>query len=359
MTCILKASNPVNEIKDGITIREVWDRLGLPNPPTSDKCVVRSPFREDRTPSFSVFEQGRAWNDFGTGEGGDVISFYAKAKSISNGEAIREMAGFLGINKLSNGKVKSPVKASGNHSSKPSSKPLQAVGTHAIDDLGRGTHQQWKQLARQRGLPWPLSFHGLGLAVDNGTLLAGVLRTHEAKFDCWFSIDQTKYCIIARRIDGGLLPAKGGEVKAKCLAGSNTQWPIGIKEAHDKPILLLTEGGPDTLAAWAAIFEEHRWGDAAVITMASSSPSIHEKALPLFKGKVVRIFMDNGEPGKKAAKRWSQQFCQSGATVDIVNFREVEGITDLEEFMRLNDGRRSVELNGTLLVPKESGDHAC
>ncbi len=56
MTCILKASSPVNEIKDGNTIREVWDRLGLPNPPTSDKCV-RSPFREDRNPSFSVFEQ--------------------------------------------------------------------------------------------------------------------------------------------------------------------------------------------------------------------------------------------------------------------------------------------------------------
>jgi hypothetical protein len=56
MTCILKASNPVNEIKDRITICEVWDRSGLPNPPTSDKCVVRSPFRKDHNEAPHAFQ---------------------------------------------------------------------------------------------------------------------------------------------------------------------------------------------------------------------------------------------------------------------------------------------------------------
>src|SRR5205823_5530574 len=58
------------------------------------KC--RSPFREDKNPSFSVYMDGRRCRDFGTGQDWDVIAFFAEAKGCTQGEAIRQLAERLG-----------------------------------------------------------------------------------------------------------------------------------------------------------------------------------------------------------------------------------------------------------------------
>ena len=63
-------------LKDRLLIPEVWQRLRLEGQPAA-KC--RSPFREDKNPSFSITKDGRRWKDYGTGQGGDVIDFIASA----------------------------------------------------------------------------------------------------------------------------------------------------------------------------------------------------------------------------------------------------------------------------------------
>ena len=72
---------------------ELWRRLGLAGEPTRS---CRSPFREDRHPSFSVFDGGLRWKDHGTGEGGDTVDFIAKAKGCTKSEAARVLIAMAG-----------------------------------------------------------------------------------------------------------------------------------------------------------------------------------------------------------------------------------------------------------------------
>jgi hypothetical protein len=50
-----------------------------------------SPFRAERTPSFAVYPQTNSWYDFGSGEGGDIISFFQMFYGISYREALCEV----------------------------------------------------------------------------------------------------------------------------------------------------------------------------------------------------------------------------------------------------------------------------
>ena len=60
------------EAREKYTIADIWHAFGYEGQPKSN---CKSPFREDRSPSFSIFDDGRAWTDHATGEGGDVIEF--------------------------------------------------------------------------------------------------------------------------------------------------------------------------------------------------------------------------------------------------------------------------------------------
>ena len=56
----------------------------------------RSPFRDERTPSFSVSPDKQVWYDFGASEGGDVISFIEKIENCSFVEAIQFLSDKVG-----------------------------------------------------------------------------------------------------------------------------------------------------------------------------------------------------------------------------------------------------------------------
>jgi len=85
--------SPLMLAKDAITIPMVAAQLFV-GWKAGKSC--KSPFREERHPSFSVSGDGRLWNDFATGEGGDVVDFIAKAKSIGKGDAARELIAMAG-----------------------------------------------------------------------------------------------------------------------------------------------------------------------------------------------------------------------------------------------------------------------
>ena len=85
-------TTPLKAALEKLSIADVWRLLGVKGePPPRDK-LVRSPFREDKKPSFSIYADGKKWKDHGTGEHGDAADFLAKAaKNLSKSEACREL----------------------------------------------------------------------------------------------------------------------------------------------------------------------------------------------------------------------------------------------------------------------------
>lgn len=75
---------------------QVLFRSLYPSMTVKDRGITHSPFREDKTPSFSCFvgKNGYGlWKDFSTGESGDIVSFYQKAfPGTSYPKAVNEIA---------------------------------------------------------------------------------------------------------------------------------------------------------------------------------------------------------------------------------------------------------------------------
>ncbi|MGD1031405.1 MAG: CHC2 zinc finger domain-containing protein [Opitutaceae bacterium] len=80
--------SPLKRAKDRVTIFELG-ALYFPAWKAGKSC--RSPFRDDRHSSFSVFDDGRKWKDFGSGESGDAVDFLAKAKGVDKSAAAKEL----------------------------------------------------------------------------------------------------------------------------------------------------------------------------------------------------------------------------------------------------------------------------
>ena len=76
----------IEEIKARLDIPTVWRLLALSGEPGKS---VPSPLREDRKPSFSVFDGGRRFRDHSTGDAGTVVDFVALALNLPLGEAVR------------------------------------------------------------------------------------------------------------------------------------------------------------------------------------------------------------------------------------------------------------------------------
>lgn len=57
-----------------------------------------SPFKDEKTPSFSVRRETNQFYDFSSGFGGSLIAFLQRYKHISASEAIQELADYAGVN---------------------------------------------------------------------------------------------------------------------------------------------------------------------------------------------------------------------------------------------------------------------
>lgn len=84
----------IEEIKARYTVAEAWRDEGCPSEP-SRSC--KSPFRDDKHASFSVYDDGRKFKDHADDCGGDVREFIAKARGCTPAEALavaRERVGW-------------------------------------------------------------------------------------------------------------------------------------------------------------------------------------------------------------------------------------------------------------------------
>ena len=59
------------------------------------KCL--SPLRTEKTPSFWAYDDGKGWNDYGTGEGGHFLSFVEKYHHLGFKDALNHLADHFGL----------------------------------------------------------------------------------------------------------------------------------------------------------------------------------------------------------------------------------------------------------------------
>ncbi len=316
------ARHDLQSLKDRLTIPELWQRLGLPGTP---RGTCRSPFRQDRSPSFSIYDEGRHWKDFGTGEGGDGIDFIARACAVDAQEATRRFLAMAGV----------PLPL-------PPSFPGKLIGhcstNHCLrlPPLHRGTAAELEAVARSR----QLSPAAVALAQSLGTLRFGGV----CGLPCWVLGDPARRIAEARRVDRQPFPAIGdlAERKAHTLRGSAKSWPVGVAVLRSLPhfrAVMLVEGGPDYLAALHFCLEREVH-DVLPVAMLGRSAGTHidGEALALLQGRRVRVYPHNDADGggMTSSQIWAAQLAAQGCELDLYTLadlsrRDSQPVNDLND----------------------------
>lgn len=337
----------IASIKAALDIRVLWESYGLPGKP-GESC--KSPWREDKTPSFSVRKD--TWKDFTTGEQGDAIDFIQRVEGCSAGEAIAkavEIAGGAATQQVD------PAKYEPKKRQDPQALPIQ----HLLRDGAGGEHAQLCQIRNLAFIDPGLTFGPFAELEKRKMLRFGIIEGQ----DCWIVTDPTLYNAQARRMDGAHITVIGQgdgdegvrRVKAKTLPGSRASWPLGLRDAKDRHHWLIIEGGPDLLAAACAI-DDYAGGEFdqfgfIVFTGAGNVFPVEEFEGVDLSTKKFTIFghHDANRAGQKAATRWMGQLVEAGAT-DLLSFRFVgcENCKDVNDAMTLNDPNLNSRLKHAL-----------
>ena len=279
----------LSEMKRSYTITgHAWADLGLPGRP--GKCVC-SPFREDRSASFSIFpakEGGERFKDFATAESGDVFDLVAKARGCNTADAIAWVRERLGVAR----ELRRPEPP------RPAAK---------LPPLRSGTDAELRQLAERRGF----GIEALTLAHARGFLWFCQLWGEPA----WCITDQRRQLHEFRRVNGekwatyGRLPAR----KCHCL-GHGKDWPIGTLESAPFNKVAWVEGAPDFLAAFHFLRAEGKTDTVAPVgILGASNRALAPKALAYFKDKVVCLYPHLDGSGLSASRSWARQLKDAGA----------------------------------------------
>ncbi len=279
-----------------------------------------SPFRAERKPSFSIYDNGRKFKDFATDETGDSITFYALARNIDNKQAIKELAGdakgfsFIAQNR-------------------PTKQPLETTETPKpsliIPPLTWDTAKA-KTLSTQRGF----NVEALEIAYK-----AGVFGFCEYKgLSSWIITDSTKQNAQARRTDGKLY---FGKLKAMTLKNSKCSYPLGLSTIGDKKLICIAEGSTDFLALYHFAYIFNVVDDIAPLAILGASQSIKAECLNALAGRHVLIFPDADEAGRHALNKWGEALSQVSKSLRYFDYAGAimytgEKVKDLCDFMQLD-----------------------
>jgi hypothetical protein len=279
------------------------------------------------------------WHDRATGDGGDFVNLLCANRNLTFPQAVEEFELALGVS-LRSGNQELPGAVS---SDQQPTKQRQVI-TLKLKGLERCNDEDLQQISILRSIP----IEGLRLASDRKVLFS-YPYPHQGR--CWTITDNSRGNAVARRLDGkpfGDLDPETDEVrrrKSTCIWGSEANWPIGIAQATGFPAIALCEGAPDFLAAFWLAYAGAVETLVAPVCMTGASCRIHEDALPMFRGKRVRMFGHADEAGQKAIQKWADQLESVQAEVDgffFAGLLKADGspVKDLNDFI-LADQRRS------------------
>jgi hypothetical protein len=268
----------IDAAKQRLDIPTLWRLLELPGKP---RKICRSPFRQDKHPSFSIFDQGRAAKDHATGQCYDGPSFLAAARSLSDGEALKEFV------KMAGGELSDCQPVS---SRKQTDEPVSET-TRTKPDLSKfrsPSPREIRAVAHDRDL----DLAAPEIAKRLGCLKIGEVCGHHS----WILTDPAGWNAEARRFGRKLYPDCGqlSERKAHTIRHSTKSWPVGLgvdRSLVEKATLIaIVEGSADYLAAWHFIYQTKSWNVLPVAILGRAIHGLHPHALELLKGKRIRFF---------------------------------------------------------------------
>ena len=297
------------DLKRLYLIADAWRDLGFPGEPSS---ICRSPWPHehkhgDANPSFSVFDEGRRWRNFSTGEAGTVIDLVMKARQCSPAVAIHFIKERLGV-------VREPQR--------PPPPPRPSVPPK-LPPLRAGTDAELGQLADRRGF----ATEALRLAESRGFLWFCNLWNYSA----FCLTDQRRQLHEFRRVDCEKWPAFGRLPARKChCLGHGKDWPIGTLESAPFGKIAWVEGAPDLVGALHFLLAEKKTETVApVAILGASNRALAPEALAHFKGKAVCIYPHADDAGREAARSWARQIKAAGAArvtaFDLSGLVKVDG----------------------------------
>jgi hypothetical protein len=294
----------IEEIKSRLSIPEAARLLGLDWKP-GKSCA--SPFRPDKKPSFSVFQEGQRFRDHANGDSGTVIDFIQMALNLPLKEAIRWARERCGGAVL-------PVPIAPRHAATQKPSETKAGKCPKLRTARAG---ELEALALLRGF----TMDTLAEAQGRGLLAFADVWGLVA----WCVCDPGGRIAEGRRLDGLPWAAYGSMPARKCHAwGGHKSWPVNLEEAAQCGKLALVEGGPDALAALEIIRREGAEGVDVVALLGAANTRLDAAALPLFRGKVIRLFPHADEAGNRAAREWARALREAGAArVDAFDLRGI------------------------------------
>jgi hypothetical protein len=291
--------------KARVGIAEAWRALGLPGEP---RRVCRSPFREDRHPSFSISANGRLWYDHATREGGDVVSLVIAATGCDHAAAISR------VKELAGGALSEPVRlrpfASNPTPPAQPSKPLPYLSAPFFADvLALAALRRWQSLA------------AFEIATARGLLRMATVQDAGESVRAWVLTDDARRTAQARRLDGKPWNRTGAKSDTLRLDSAH---PIGLAFLGNRPVVTLCEGEPDTLAALHFAFLAGVHESVAPLCLTGAAKRIPEPVAEQLRGRQVRIFRQADTAGHSAALAWSEGLEAAGVEVCAVN---LDGMT--------------------------------
>ncbi len=302
------------QAKAAYTIFDLWPVLNLPGEP---RASCRSPFRDERNASFSIFDQGRAWKDHGTGEGGDLVEFVRVATGWSHAEIREWFMERLGID----------------HRDPPrrvNTLPAEARAIQFPGELVTGTEETWERFAEARGLSCP----AVWTAVHTG-----VLRFTKAEGQrCSVVTDDARRAAEFRRLDGETF--RNGK-KAYPLPGVDKTWLPGADLIAGDADILITEGATDFLTAFDkyVVYRKaggpRRWCPMALL--GSKCKRIDPELLERVRGRHVRLVPDADKDGDIMRENMSEVFTKAGCPVDVVTLPRGRDLTDMKDEIEPGD----------------------
>ncbi len=263
------------------------------------------PFHHEGEGSFTVYSDSERWYCFGCGEGGDVLDFVQRTENLTLPEALRRLAGGLGLAPRATVRPAKPPRRTPAAADSRNPTLLTTAARFYAYQLQHSPEAQ--AYLASRGIGWPAAVL-LGLGFSRGKGLMRALEAHG------FSKQQIE--------DSGLLTSRGrerfkGKVVVPEISGGLVRWLSG-RAIHPnarprfqslpgpKPVLGLGRLGatPQWVVVTEGLFDWltlSGWGIPAVAALGTHGL---ERVASVLRG-CPRVFLafDNDAPGREAAGR--------------------------------------------------------
>ncbi len=341
---------------------------------TGKNYSCKSPFRNEKTPSFSISPDRGLWYDFGASEGGDALRFLEKIESLSFSEAVEMLAG------INNMTIPDGFGQSQNPQKKEQKQGLVALHKAAVsffqDQLK--TEKTAMEYLQNRGMTaktienWGIGFGGNSADGLTQHLIKNGFKPHQIKqsgvaYTREYGGDGMKDRFTERIITPVFEPKNGDPIafSARIMPGSTLKGkyinspenPLYVKSKTlfglhaarrsiiTKDLAVVAEGNFDVISA-------HQAGcDWVIATCGTALTEDHIRILRRMTKRIALAF-DTDMAGKKATLRAAELLLKSGLTPYIIS---IESGKDLDELAQ----KDPTELKKVLIEPINGLEYFC